>query len=333
MSLLFPCLVLSVTAAGPTSLNTAQLGARDLAPECQSGPAYDGTLHAATSFSTPGLDPSGGKVQHSVVCQGGPAVIYLYDYGAQIGQARTLFAARLWGGPAPTGDPDESDDLLTRGSVLAVVSGPGAKAITGKLVSKGFVAAASASPGSVAARFKAEVSCETGPKDALRSWCPVTRVEEASFQAPAAPQTFVGITVALRPGAKVRDALLQNVTVSAVSFAGGRVQVRGIKPDNEKERQQLLAVAGGVANILKGAKGPLKVEADFAQYLSSLTRAVAARGYPIAPSQGGAHFAAQNPSTAYRVEDPSAGPVYIVVEEAPDGTWINLYPAVAFVGG
>jgi hypothetical protein len=39
----------------------------------------------------------------------------------------------------------------------------------------------------------------------------------------------------------------------------------------------------------------------------------------------GAYYQARNPSRVYRTGD-----VFVVLEDAPDGTWVGVYPAVPY---
>jgi hypothetical protein len=62
-------------------------------------------------------------------------------------------------------------------------------------------------------------------------------------------------------------------------------------------------------------------------FLQSLRGQLPTQGHPVRDDAHGAHFTAQAPSTVWRVNQ-GAFDVYVIVEEAKDGTFVNVYPAV-----
>lgn len=307
----------------------------ELAPDCKLAGNYQGSLHAATAYDVPMVDPKA-KTQQSVQCGVDAAVLYFFvhDEGGIRGAVAGL-GGRLWGGPGPT--REHSDELLIKKTTAVVVSGPARAKLVEKLVKKGFVrdtgsAAPPAPPRSadLLADLASAVQC-SGATDPLRSWCPALGARKAGYKAPPAPQVYLGLAVGIGKETSIRSALLGNVNVATLVVAPGRVLVNDVKPDNANEREQLLRVAMQLAAHLKGQKAAaITVEPDFAGYLGSL-KARASTGVAVADSPAGpAAYTSAHPSRIAAVDDAKLGRVYVVIEEANDGTWLNLFPAVPY---
>jgi hypothetical protein len=332
------CLVATAAhAAPPASLAKARLSPSEVGPGCRPGRDYPGSLHAATSYEVP-MTPPKAKDKQSFVCAGKPVALYLYEYATEQDAKDNAdgLGMRLWGGPAPT--DEHPDELLAAKTVLAVVSGEAREALIGPLRSRGFQPVRlGLTPGmghdDVISRLSAELDCKPTTSDVLRAFCPAALVVGAGYQAPAEASTFLGISAAIPAGASVRATLQQNLSVSALALGGGKVLVQEIRPENDNERQQMLAVVIAMVGILKGKGGPatIGVAPDLAGFLNSLKGKVLASGHPVTQSGLGASFSAHNPSRIYKVSDPRAGDVYVVVEQTSDGgAWINLFPVRPF---
>lgn len=126
----------SALAAEPVS--KAELSPKELPAGCApTKEAEDGSsIHAATTFQTLFEEPSGGKTRQFFTCGGSPYTLYLYDYGTPKAMESqvAIIGARMWGDAGgPTGE--HSDEVLVKGSVIAVVSpspGPVGRALVGK---------------------------------------------------------------------------------------------------------------------------------------------------------------------------------------------------------
>jgi hypothetical protein len=124
------------TAFAAEPVSQFEVAAKELPAGCAPGNSNGSSLHAASTYQTLMEEPSGGKTRQFFRCNGKDSTLYLYDYGTpEKAQAQATFiGARLWGGPAPT--PAHPDELLGKGSVLAVLSPPGP--IAGVLAARGF---------------------------------------------------------------------------------------------------------------------------------------------------------------------------------------------------
>ncbi len=95
---------------------------KDLQGLCTVGGDYPGSLHAAVLSKTL-LEPAqGGTHYASYLCNGTPAALYLFDFGNEQKAKEQLafLGGRLWGGPGP--NPENPDEILYQGSIIAVVS-------------------------------------------------------------------------------------------------------------------------------------------------------------------------------------------------------------------
>lgn len=125
-------------AAAPVS--NAELAPKELPAGCASAKeeADGSSLHAATTDGSLLEEPSGGKTRQFFTCDGKPYTLYLYDYGTpKAAEPQVAFiGARLWG---DSGGPsrEHSDEVLVKGSVIAVVS-PAPGPVGRVLVGKGF---------------------------------------------------------------------------------------------------------------------------------------------------------------------------------------------------
>lgn len=332
------CLVAATVHAAPLAgITPARLSARQAGPGCRIGPDYPGSLHAATAYEVPTIPPKA-KDKQSFLCEGKAVALYFYEYATEQ-EARTNAEAlglRLWGGGAPTAE--HSDELLAAKTLVAVVSGEARDPITDKLRSKGFQPVRlGPTPGlghkDVVSRLEAEIDCKPATTDVLRAFCPATRIVGSGYQPVSEASTLLGISAALPEGASVRASLLQNLSVSALSMGGGKVLVQEIRPQNDTEKRQLLDVVLSVSALLKGKGGApaIPVPGELAGFLNSLKTKVVSSGHLVTDSALGASFAGNNPSRIYKVRDPIAGEVYVVIEEpSSGGAWVNLFPVRPF---
>src|SRR5262245_2631305 len=99
----------------------------------------------------------------------------------------------------------------------------------------------------VVKRFAAELDCANASKDPLRAWCAVLTIGKERYAPPPDVTTFVGVSVALRVGAKVRQALLDSVTLSALHLGPKSARVTSVRPSSEAEKQDLAKVVFSVA--------------------------------------------------------------------------------------
>jgi hypothetical protein len=300
----------------------------DVAPDCKPGKDYAGSIHAAVAYDVDVFAKPKSKEKQVFDCGSKPAALFLLELGEKDAKSYAdAYGAQLWGESGPTAEHD--DELLVGKGVVAMVSGPGSAPIVARLEKKGFakhrLTPLEAGTGPIEDQFAAAIDCSAKSNDPLRAWCPATQVKKAGFKAPPKMTTFVGLTAAVKKGANVRKALLEMVAVSALSVGGGKIFVQDITPENDGEKRQLMEVAMSVAQQLKGGKGGVVVAKDLGGFLDSLTAKNATKGYDVKDDPAGAKYTAKSPSRAWRVKD-----AFVVFEDAPDGTWVNIYPAVPY---
>ncbi len=189
------------------------------------------------------------------------------------------------------------------------------------LVMLSSVARAEEPSAAVVKKFAAELKCDAASSDVLRSWCAVTKLGAQPFVPPKALTTYVGMTTALVPGAGVRDSLLSKLSMAALHLGPGTVRLTGIKPDNEDEKRQMLDATIRVSAVLKGKASSVDIDPGLADYLKSQQ---AKPGYKLEPGARSAKFTGQIPSEIFQV-----GEVYVVLEYATDGVFVNIFPITA----
>ena len=294
---------------------------------CADSKKESASLHASVGFATQMTKPKS-KLKQQLECGGQGVTLFISEYkdAAEASDACNFSGPQLWGGDAPTAE--HSDELLTKGPVQVVVSGPGVHAASASLEKQGFKrwragGLPAAMKGAAFDRLATEVDCTSG-KDPLRAWCAATQTASAGFALPKGDAVYIGISAPLNDKQPVRDALLGGTRISALAFSGGKLHLTDITPDNEDEKKQLLEVAMSVAAVLKGAAKTVAVPAGLAGFLPTLKADAAKAGYPVKDSaKGPAHVKMKNPSRAWKV-----GEVYVVAEDATDGTWVSVYPIV-----
>jgi hypothetical protein len=322
--------------AGGKGVGSATPAATAAASTCTaSTKEVHGSLHAEVAFST-SIDPPKSKRKESYECAGRDAVALFLEYptAAAASSAGNLVGPQLWGGNAPT--PHDPDELLTKGGTLVIVSGTAIDDLAAKLAADGYAKYRPGAPSgggaaSVTDDLKGTLDCSAASNDALRAWCVVVAAPASGFTFPTTPTTYVGITAAVKTGTAARSALLESVTVSALSVGGGRIKVTSIKPDNEGEKKTLAATAALVSQALKGAStGNIKVGAALAGFLDGLKKDLATKGYPVAPVGGKpASYVGASPSEVVLVQ--GKVDAYVVLEHASDGTWVNVFPIRNYV--
>jgi hypothetical protein len=175
---------------------------------------------------------------------------------------------------------------------------------------------------SVSKRIAAAVKCGRGDRDPHRTWCAVTRVGGGRgdpLALPKAPTTYFGVTVALHPGEDVREAFLKWLSPSALHLGPDGARLTAIRGDNDDERKQLLDAAMSAALVLKGEATTVTLPKGLADYLDG-QRAKPLRPLTLRGPTAG-DFTGQIPARLLR-----SGDVYVVVEPAADGIFVNVYP-------
>ena len=283
-----------------------------------------GSLHARVGFETQLTKPKS-KLKQPLQCGGKAVTLYLSELAseAEASEAANFVGPQLWGAPFPSAE--HSDELMLKGPLVVVVSGPGIAPAAKALAADGFTPwrgnAPKAAKGPAFERLGTELDC-TGGKDPLRAWCPAARTAGAGFQAPRGEAVYVGISAPLADARGVRDALFAATRVSALAFSNGKLRLTDIAPDDDDEKKQLAEVAASVAAVLKGAAKTVAVPAGLAGFLPGLKAGAAKDGAPVKDSaKGPATFKFKVPGRVWKV-----GEVYVVAEDAPDGTWVSVYP-------
>lgn len=296
-------------------------------PSCKPGTQETGSLHANTAFEVQMETPKS-KAKQPLVCDGKAVTLYVSEYAsaASADSAANLTGPQLWGANAPTAEHD--DELMQNGAVLVIVSGPGVKAGAKALSAKGFKAWRVPVADGID-RLATAIDCKATSNDPLRAWCAAASVKGAGFTAPKGKVTYVGLSVPLNAKYEVRDTLLKATNISALAFGDGKVTLSDITPDNEGEKKQLLEVAMQIAVVLKGKSMDIKLGKDLGGFLNSLSDAAAKSGYALKDDPKGAQVKMKMPSRFWRVKANGVD-VIVVAEDAGDGTFVSVYPAIPF---
>jgi hypothetical protein len=101
-----------------------------------------------------------------------------------------------------------------------------------------------------------------------------------------------------------------------------------VTPDNKDEEQQLLEVAGEISVALKGMSAQLKISSGLLGFLPVLAGQAGKDGAAVKDSaKGPASVKLKNPTRMWTVKS-GKSEVYVVAEDAADGTWLSVYPVV-----
>lgn len=208
----------------------------------------------------------------------------------------------------------------------------------------------------LARRFSSGIDCKSGPPS-LRAWCPLAGLEAASYASPAAGQSFLGVTVALKQGDRLADNLAgggsiclgkggtsgdfhKDVTFGAagvctkrggvrrlnfLTFGSTGITFRDITPSNADEARQIDAVIEAVLRAAAGDAAPVKLADDLAGFLREQSAKDRSGGSPVTRGKHGGSFTATSPGRILLVKTP-AGSAYVVVEQVPDGIWASIFP-------
>jgi hypothetical protein len=170
----------------------------------------------------------------------------------------------------------------------------------------------------VTKRFAAAIKCGPGDRDLQRAWCSVARAGKEAPKLPATPVTYFGLTVALKPGDDVKTALLGALSPSALHLGPSGARLTGLKPDNEQEKRELLEAGMSASIVLKGEKASVVVPKGLAGYLDSQR---AKPMHPVTVRGTGADFTGNLPARLL-----ASDKAWVVIEQATDGVWVNVYP-------
>ncbi|MBX7100415.1 MAG: hypothetical protein K1X89_22040 [Myxococcaceae bacterium] len=331
-----PALLAVALAAGP--LDAATLTAAELGPNCKDGVEEVGSLHARVSFES-GMQKPKAKATKNYDCGGTLGSAYLSEFATakETELALALTGAELWGEGGPSVEHD--DQIFFKGAQMVVLSGDAVEVLAKKYAAKGFMtyrgkaaAAAVGAPagavvdGDAPTRVAAAVDCKSASADPLRPWCAVTLIKNKGYAPPTKRGIALGISAPLGKGKDVREALLKQASVSVLGFNAGKLTVRDLKPENADEAKELAQVAAQVAVVLKsGAPAPIKVSKGLHGFLATIPDGATAEVKPSAKKA--ADFTLKNPAHVSVVTVGKVS-VYVVVEDAVDGSWVNLFPFV-----
>lgn len=299
-------------------------------PGCTASKSAVGSIHANTSFEVQ-MTVAASKLKQPLECGKKQVTLFISEYAstAQVDEATNFTGPQLWGGMAPT--RDHSDELLTNGKIVVVASGPGVAAATAALTEKGFKQWRGGTSADVTERIGKEIDCKPASKDPLRAWCAAAATSGAGFAVPKDKTVLLGISAPLSQAHDLKKALLAATRVSALSTQGGKVLLTDITPENDDEKRQLAEVAAQVAMVLKDPKvKSVAVSKDLAGFLPSLPARAATEGTAVtAQAKGPGRFKFKFPARAWTVKQGGLE-VYVVAEDAPDGSWLSVYPVVPF---
>jgi hypothetical protein len=186
------------------------------------------------------------------------------------------------------------------------------------------LAVSDATVADLAKRFDTELECAK-PEDTRkvgtrvhRYWCPMAALPKATFAAPKARRTLLGVAIALRKGTAVVDAILGSTDLAVLAVGPEGALVTSLTPSDEKEKQELGRVVFSLGLVLKGKAQAVEIPADLAGFLKSFD------AKPLHPVKAGA-YEAKLPSRIYSVKG-SFGEGFVVIEQAPEGARVNLFP-------
>jgi hypothetical protein len=200
------------------------------------------------------------------------------------------------------------------------------------LVGVGGVAAADplndATVEGLAKRFAAELTC-SGPADQSpaylnRHWCPVAKITSSgAFKAPAERRTLLGLSMAVRKNDSIVKSALATTDLAILTVGPDGVLLTSLKPSNDAEKQSLGKVVVSLAFVVKGKSKTVDVPADLQDYLNSFASKPL---HAVEPLSSGAQYTGKIPSRIYHVTGTLSGESYVVIEQAPDGVFVNLFP-------
>ena len=208
----------------------------------------------------------------------------------------------------------------------------------------------------VARRFASEIDSKVGPPS-LRAWCSLAGLAAASYTPSAGGQSFLGVTVALKKGDKLADNLAGRGSIclgkggtsgnfhkdvmseaagvcaerggvrrlNFLTFGTKGITFRDITPSNADEARQIDAVIEAVLRAAGGDKEPVRLAEDLSGFLRAQSAEDRSGGHLVTPGKNGGSFTATSPGRILQVKTPG-GPAYVVVEQAPDGIWISIFP-------
>ncbi len=167
------------------------------------------------------------------------------------------------------------------------------------------------------------------PRSVFRAWCPASLSRWKTGTAAdlgRGERVLIGVTVVLRKGKSVRDALSNKVSVSALAIRHvGKKRfglIATVTPNNKSERKMLAEAAFELALVLKGASNSAKLDKNLYGYLVSLPKAAK---YPLVKRHHGWFMNATSSTELRRVgqfwvavERPSSGPKGIFVSVFTD---------------
>ena len=181
----------------------------------------------------------------------------------------------------------------------------------------------------VAKRFGSELKCtgaaDTSPGYLNRHWCPVAKVESTgAFKSPATRRTLLGFTMQLQKDGKVVQSAMATTDLAILTVGPDGALLTSLKPSNDKEKESLTPVVASLALVVKGKTTTVDLPADLRDYLKSFdTKAL----HPVKPLAAGAEYSGKIPARIYRVAGTLSGESYVVIEQASNGWFINLFPA------
>jgi len=178
----------------------------------------------------------------------------------------------------------------------------------------------------LAQRFAHALDCGPGKRDLNRHWCPVTRIGKDSFATPAQTTTYLGLSVTLRPNDEVRKAVLEHTEVAALHLGPTGVRLTSLRPSNEQEKQDMLPILLSIGNALKsGSSDSIAMSAGLNGFLTGESKKP---GYPLRVGKDSAEYTGKLPAQIYRVQVQAGLFAYVVVETAPDGRFVSIFPVV-----
>lgn len=169
-----------------------------------------------------------------------------------------------------------------------------------------------------------ELGCKGKSTAGLRVWCLGPRAFESGKRPAArASRALIGVTVELRRGQNIRQALLGKVHLSTLALrkVGGRFfgKITGITPSNAAEKKSLAKAVFNVAAVLKGRAPRATLDKGLYGYVQSLPKRAT---YPVVVQRGEWQIAG---ASSARIRQLGAIWVSVEVPKARNGIFLSLF--------
>lgn len=178
---------------------------------------------------------------------------------------------------------------------------------------------------SISRSFSDQIDCSQQSRDLQRAWCPVGILTEGKYQSTSEKISYLGLSMELQKGGAVVPSLLQTTNLAVLHLNKNKARVTHLKPSNKDEQIELMKIVFNLGRILKGLDKGRQVSVSQGLY-GYLRQELEKPGYAVRIGAGGGEYRGKLPSIISRVQDPRAGDVYVVIEMAKNGAFVNIFP-------